>query len=109
MVNLRNMPPPRSFLSHPQQRRLLLLVFTLGIVVLGMFEARKAANWQWFTQLDNPQVEPAGASPVESDPVETVGAETDRAVSDPADPEATPFFPGFRLSTPNCSNCRLFT
>ena len=51
MLDLRNTPKPRNYLGRREQRRLLLLVMTLGLVVILMSEARKPHNWAWLTEL----------------------------------------------------------
>ena len=51
----RHSPSVRNYLSGPEQRRLLLMVATLGLVLFLMNEARKPKHWRWLT---NPAVEP---------------------------------------------------
>ncbi len=52
MISFQDGPKPRNYLSRREQRRLLFLVLGLGLVVILMFEARKAKNWQLFADLD---------------------------------------------------------
>ena len=39
--------PPRDYFSRPEQYRLLLLVFSLMLVVVLIFETAKPKNWEW--------------------------------------------------------------
>ena len=52
MISFQDGPKPRNYLSRREQRRLLFLVLGLGLIVILMFEARKAKNWQLFADLD---------------------------------------------------------
>jgi len=62
MVNFRQNPPPRNYLSRREQWRLLLLVAGLGVVVLAISEARKVENWAW---LFGQEAQRQEAAPVE--------------------------------------------
>jgi len=43
----KNVKPPRDYLSRREQRRLLVLVMSVGLLVLMINEARKPENWSW--------------------------------------------------------------
>ncbi len=52
MANFRNNTsgkgtPPPNYLARGEQRRLLMLVMLLGLVVVLMFQAANPANWEW--------------------------------------------------------------
>ncbi len=87
MTSFRTHPTPRNYLSRFYQRRLLVLVFTLGAVLLAMVEARKPENWQWFSSLA-------------IEPHETIGQDTtdDKIVSQTntiaSDGPSDAYFPG---------------
>ncbi len=53
MISFQDGPKPRNYLSRREQRRLLLLVLALGLVVILMFEAGNPKNWQLFVDLDD--------------------------------------------------------
>ena len=48
VVDSHQTPQPRNFLSRREQRRLLLLVMSLGLVAFLMSQARDPSNWAWF-------------------------------------------------------------
>ena len=48
MLDFQQGRKPRNFLSRREQWRLLLLVLTLGLIVILMFEARKPEHYSWF-------------------------------------------------------------
>jgi len=54
-----------NYLGGSQQRRLLMTILLLALVLFLMREAGKPANWQWFVALNNPA--PAPAEPAEID------------------------------------------
>ncbi|MBN1910715.1 MAG: hypothetical protein JW818_13300 [Pirellulales bacterium] len=49
---------PRNYFSRREQWRLLMLVGTLGLVFILMFEARKPVNWAWFDALSGKDAVP---------------------------------------------------
>jgi len=63
MVRFRNnRQSPRNYLSRREQRRLLVLVFMLGLVLLAMHEARQPQNWRWLWTLGNRRADATAAS-----------------------------------------------
>lgn len=99
----------RNYFSHREQRRLLFLVLTLGLVVFLMFEARDPGHYDWLTGLERGgQAPAAGGSPaVATKPVDTRVNRDDEADDLPgtflssADPKTdgtdeARYFPGVR-------------
>ena len=54
---------PPNYLARREQRRLLYLVMSLGLIVLLMFEAAKPKNWSWLWM-----GQPQGAAPTADSP-----------------------------------------
>ena len=52
-MDLQSRRPVRNYLSGREQRRLLMLVASLGLVLFLMNEARKSENWKWLADLDS--------------------------------------------------------
>lgn len=49
MVDFQGGPKPRNYLARREQRRLLMLVLSLGLIFILMGEARRPENWRWLT------------------------------------------------------------
>lgn len=88
-MRFRTSTPAPSYFSGGQQRRLLLLVLSLGLVVFLMREAGQPDRWKWFEVLaPGPgQVSDADAVDTRLPPVEPDGraAATVRAAAEDAD------------------------
>ena len=55
MVDFRRTTSTSNYLGQREQRRLLLLVLALGLVILAMQEAAKPQRWYWLWQGDLPR------------------------------------------------------
>ncbi|MGY8767300.1 MAG: hypothetical protein ACKVH8_02555 [Pirellulales bacterium] len=56
---------PRNYFSRREQIRIMMLVFTLMLVIVLMYEASKPKNWNWFFNIgqENPSSERAPGHP----------------------------------------------
>ena len=79
MVNFQQTPKPRNYLSRREQRRLLLMVMALGLLVVMMIEAGKPERWQWFAALDG------GAEGTAEEQTPVAGAPVDTRAPPPDD------------------------
>lgn len=111
MLTFQQGPRPRNFLSRREQWRLLLLVFTLGLVVVLMFEARKPEYYLWMWAGEKEASNSAAAEGVAADtrPIDTrvsprplantiPGAFISPAPSKPEKAESARYFPGVEES-----------
>lgn len=87
MVNFRRTPKPRNYLSRFEQRRLLLLVLSLGLVAYLMGKAGDPATWHWLTAMGSPQ---AAATSADAPPALDQGRE------DIGGGDADDYFPGVK-------------
>ena len=67
MLDFQRGPKPRNFLSRREQRRLLFLVLTLGLVLFLVFEARKPKYYQWIVAPDRGGEDPPAVGKASSD------------------------------------------
>ncbi|MCA9269266.1 MAG: hypothetical protein KDA41_12380 [Planctomycetales bacterium] len=67
-------PPARNYLSRREQLRLLLLVGTLMLILVAMFEARKPERWFWLTGRPGAAEDPA----IAGDPTEQLDTHLQR-------------------------------
>ncbi len=125
MLDFRTKSPPKSYFGQAEQRRLLMLVLLIGLVIWLSGRVADPKSWNWFLLGQKPAEEEAApekpprdtrlrrAMPVD-EALDTFIAQADppKVNSEPEPPPRVPFYPGVKsdyLSTVKDDNVLLGT